>query len=195
MDKIDISKIGLHDLRQKISIIPQDPILFCTTLRNNLDPFQEFSDAELWSALEIVELRHFVPGLDHMVSEEGSNFSTGQRQLICLARAIIRKNKVLVMDEATANVDLKTDDLIQKTIKAQFKDCTVLTIAHRLNTIMDSDRVLVMEGGEAVEYDHPYMLLNKDSGYFKKLVLETGNPMAEHLKAVAEMVICSLLKT
>jgi ABC-type multidrug transport system fused ATPase/permease subunit len=168
--------LGLKDLRSKISIIPQDPILFSGTLRDNLDPFGEVSDDELWTALDEVELKpvvgKFNDGLQYQISGGGSNFSLGQRQLICLARAILRKNRILVLDEATANVDLKTDELIQKTIRQKFRDCTVLTIAHRLNTVMDSDRILVMDAGWAVEFDEPKKLMEKPDGVFRGLVMK-----------------------
>ncbi|XP_055381053.1 probable multidrug resistance-associated protein lethal(2)03659 [Condylostylus longicornis] len=175
---IDISRLGLHDLRSKISIIPQDPVLFSGTLRYNLDPFEKSSDAELWSALQEVELKEYVSamtdGLNCKMSDGGSNFSMGQRQLVCLARAILRQNKILILDEATANVDPETDKLIQKTIRTKFEHCTVLTIAHRLHTIIDSDRVLVMDSGRAVEFGHPYELLQNSDGFLKKLVDQTG---------------------
>jgi ATP-binding cassette subfamily C (CFTR/MRP) protein 4 len=119
------------------------------------------------------------------VSEGGSNFSLGQRQLLCLARAILRSNKILVLDEATANVDPRTDFLIQNTIKKKFHKCTVLTIAHRLNTIMDSDKVLVMKSGRMMEFDHPYILLQNPEGYFSKMVEETGTGMVQHLKQIS----------
>ncbi|XP_066999504.1 ATP-binding cassette sub-family C member 4 [Anabrus simplex] len=186
IDGVDTGEIGLHDLRKKISIIPQEPVLFSASLRNNLDPFNEFDDSMLWSALEEVELKSAVDSLDFMVTEGGNNFSVGQRQLVCLARAILRNNKILVLDEATANVDPETDALIQETIRKKFKNCTVLTIAHRLNTIMDSDMVLVMDAGTMVEYDHPFLLLQNQSGYFYNLVQETGKTMAEQLQSVAE---------
>lgn len=121
------------------------------------------------------------------MAEGGSNFSVGQRQLFCLARAILRNNKILVLDEATANVDPHTDGLIQETIRVKFKDCTVLTIAHRLHTIMDSDKVLVMDAGKAVEFEHPHILLQNKSGIFHSLVHQTGKSTAKNLKAIAEV--------
>ncbi|XP_047106247.1 probable multidrug resistance-associated protein lethal(2)03659 [Schistocerca piceifrons] len=186
IDGVDVNSLGLHDLRRHISIIPQEPVLFSETLRFNLDPFSEFDDEKLWDALEEVELKSGIQTLDFQVTEGGSNFSVGQRQLLCLARAILRNNRILVLDEATANVDPGTDALIQATIRRKFKDCTVLTIAHRLNTIMDSDKVLVMDAGTMMEYDHPHILLKNPNGFLTKLVEETGQAMAEQLRNVAK---------
>lgn len=188
IDEIDTKDLELQFLRSKISIIPQDPVLFSGTLRRNLDPFEEYADDILWRALEEVELKELAATgnkLETRVLDRGSNFSVGQRQLVCLARAIIRNNKILMLDEATANVDPQTDALIQKTIRHKFADCTVLTVAHRLNTIMDSDKVLVMDNGSMVEFDHPYVLMQNAKGYFAKMVAESGNPMADQLKKIA----------
>ncbi|XP_034938713.1 multidrug resistance-associated protein 4-like [Chelonus insularis] len=186
IDGINTKTIGLHDLRNKLSIIPQEPILFSATLRDNLDPFHEYQDNLLWNALEEVELKTAVSSLDHFVTQGGSNFSAGQRQLLCLARAIIRNNKILILDEATANVDQNTDALIQTTIRSKFKNCTVLTIAHRLNTIMDSDKVLVLENGRVLEFDHPHILLQNPAGVFTKMLNETGSSMINKLKKISE---------
>ncbi|XP_023310959.1 multidrug resistance-associated protein 4 [Anoplophora glabripennis] len=186
IDGVDTQQLGLNDLRKRISIIPQEPVLFSATLRYNLDPFKEFQDTELWNALDEVELKEAVSSLDFLIAEGGSNFSLGQRQLICLARAILRNSKVLVLDEATANVDPRTDSFIQATIRRKFKHCTVLTIAHRLNTIMDSDKVMVMAGGSMLEFDHPHSLLQTPEGPFHKMVLETGPTMSIQLKDIAQ---------
>ncbi|XP_017883367.1 probable multidrug resistance-associated protein lethal(2)03659 [Ceratina calcarata] len=189
IDGIPTDKIALHDFRSKISIIPQEPVLFAGSLRRNLDPFDEYSDTVLWEALEQVEFKEMIAdlaaGLNTKVAEEGANFSVGQRQLLCLVRALVRNNKIMVLDEATANVDPQTDSLIQKTVRKKFVDCTVFTIAHRLNTIMDSDKVLVMDQGNLVEFDHPYILLQK-KGYFYNMVQQTGDVMANNLLETAK---------
>ncbi|EAT32708.1 AAEL015067-PA [Aedes aegypti] len=190
IDDVDIGGLGLHDLRKKISIIPQDPILFSGKVRDNLDPFEQHSDEEIWRSLELVELKKVVKqmdgGLDAKMSDGGANFSMGQRQLVCLARAILRNNKILILDEATANVDPETDKLVQRTIRDQFGECTVLTIAHRLHTVMDSDRVLVMDAGKAVEFGHPHELLKQPKGFLRKLVNQTGDATAAQLAGIAE---------
>ncbi|XP_043188281.1 multidrug resistance-associated protein 1-like isoform X3 [Amphibalanus amphitrite] len=178
LDGIRISDIGLHDLRSKITIIPQDPVLFSGTLRQNLDPFDQYSDDQVWAALEHSHLKTFVKGLaaglQHEISEGGGNLSVGQRQLICLGRALLRKTKILVLDEATAAVDLETDDLIQATIRSEFADCTVLTIAHRLNTIMDSTRVMVLDAGRIKEMAPPSQLLADKSSAFYSMAKDAG---------------------
>ncbi|XP_063864017.1 ATP-binding cassette sub-family C member 3-like isoform X2 [Scylla paramamosain] len=178
IDNITIGGIGLHDLRSQISIIPQDAVLFSGTLRMNLDPLNQHSDDELWHALELAHLSAYIHkqvlGLQHPVDQGGSNFSAGQKQLLCLARALLRKSKVLVLDEATAAVDLQTDDLIQATIRSQFTECTVITIAHRLNTIMDSDRVMVLQSGRIAEYDAPSVLLKQPNSLFYSMAREAG---------------------
>ncbi|XP_055848459.1 ATP-binding cassette sub-family C member 4 [Episyrphus balteatus] len=185
IDGIETGTISLEILRSKISIIPQDPVLFSATIRYNLDPFGLYEDADLWRALSEVELKQAIPSLDYMVTERGSNFSVGQRQLVCLARAILRNNKVLVLDEATANVDPQTDALIQRTIRVKFKQCTVLTVAHRLHTVMDSDRILVMDAGSAKEFDIPYILLKNPNGALRQMVEATGPNDADYLKKIA----------
>ncbi|XP_071665785.1 multidrug resistance-associated protein 1-like isoform X2 [Patagioenas fasciata] len=177
IDGIDISTIGLHDLRGNLSIIPQDPVLFSGTLQSNLDPLGKHSDLELWEALELCDLKDFVQSLPekllHEVAEGGENLSVGQRQLLCLARVLLRKTKILVLDEATASVDMETDNLVQSTIKREFYNCTILTIAHRLHTVMDSDRVLVLDAGRILEYDTPRNLLQRN-GAFSEMVAEAG---------------------
>ncbi|XP_072595854.1 ATP-binding cassette sub-family C member 2 isoform X2 [Vulpes vulpes] len=177
IDGVDIASIGLHDLREKLTIIPQDPILFSGSLRMNLDPFNHYSDEEIWKALELAHLKSFVAGLQlglsHEVAEAGDNLSIGQRQLLCLARALLRKSKILIMDEATAAVDLETDHLIQMTIQKEFSHCTTITIAHRLHTIMDSDKIIVLDNGKIVEYGSPQELL-RNSGPFYLMAKEAG---------------------
>ncbi|XP_076981838.1 ATP-binding cassette sub-family C member 2 [Tamandua tetradactyla] len=170
IDGVDIASIGLHDLRERLTIIPQDPILFSGSLRMNLDPFNRYPDEEIWKALELAHLKSFVEGLQlgltYEVTEGGDNLSIGQRQLLCLSRALLRKSKILIMDEATAAVDLETDHLIQTTIQNEFSHCTVITIAHRLHTVMDSDRVMVLDSGKIVEFDSPEELLKKPGPFY-----------------------------
>lgn len=183
IDGIDIASIGLHDLRGRLTIIPQDPILFSGNLRMNLDPFNKYSDEEIWRALELAHLKSFVAGLQlgllHEVTEGGDNLSIGQRQLLCLGRAVLRKSKILVLDEATAAVDLETDSLIQTTIRNEFSQCTVITIAHRLHTIMDSDKIMVLDSGKIVEYGSPEELLS-NMGPFYLMAKEAGIESVNH---------------
>ena len=192
IDGRDIDQMGLNDLRRSLAIIPQEPVLFSGTVRFNLDPFDEYDDSKLWFSLERVNLKQYVKshglgksGLSMEVGEGGSNFSVGQRQLLCLARALLKGSKILVLDEATAAVDVETDNLIQTTIREAFVDCTTLTIAHRLNTIIDSDRVLVLDRGHVLEYDTPSVLLANKSSAFSDMVDETGKENASYLRAMA----------
>ncbi|KAJ2461898.1 hypothetical protein GGI03_004826 [Coemansia sp. RSA 2337] len=173
LDGEDIAQYGLFDVRSKLSIIPQDPVLFAGTVRENLDPFNTYSDQDIWCALEHACLADFIrtkdERLEFVVTQGGENFSVGQRQLICLARALLKRAKVLVLDEATAAIDPESDAIIQNSIRKEFKECTVLTIAHRLNTIIDSDRILVLDQGQVAEFDKPDALLAKEGGLFRGL--------------------------
>ncbi|XP_031621602.1 probable multidrug resistance-associated protein lethal(2)03659, partial [Contarinia nasturtii] len=189
LDDVNTSSVDLKVLRSRISIILQEPILFSGTLRRNLDPFEEFSDDDIWNALENVELKEFISkhnGLQMPVLAHGQNFSTGQRQILCLARATLRKNRIIILDEATANVDLRTDEMIQKTIREKFVDSTVITEAHRLNTVIDSDRVIVMDAGVAIEFDAPYLLMQNKNGVFRKMVKALGQQEYDHLHSRAK---------
>ncbi|GJQ66878.1 hypothetical protein Trydic_g7901 [Trypoxylus dichotomus] len=174
----DIKSIPLHDVRSRISIIPQNPIIFSGTIRSNLDPNREYDENSVWRALEDVGLKTLIMGLDsgleHKIHDGGSNFSCGQKQLICLARAALRNNKIVVFDEATANIDLQTDILVQETIKKKFGHCTILMIAHKLNTVLDSDKVMVVDNGQIVEFDEPEVLLNNKDSSFYYLVSQSG---------------------
>ncbi|KAH9796211.1 ABC transporter C family member 2 [Citrus sinensis] len=188
IDGFDIAKFGLMDLRKILGIIPQSPVLFSGTVRFNLDPFSEHSDADLWEALERAHLKDAIRrnslGLDAQVSEAGENFSVGQRQLLSLSRALLRRSKILVLDEATAAVDVRTDALIQKTIREEFKSCTMLIIAHRLNTIIDCDRILLLDSGRVLEYDTPEELLSNEGSSFSKMVQSTGAANAQYLRSL-----------
>eukprot|EP00934_Nitzschia_sp_Nitz4_P008776 Nitzschia sp. Nitz4//scaffold175_size95217//10753//15087//NITZ4_004718-RA/size95217-processed-gene-0.45-mRNA-1//1//CDS//3329538924//8766//frame0 len=174
IDGVNTREIGTSSLRLNLSIIPQDPVLFSNTVRYNLDPFGTKTDNELWEVLDKVRLgeaiRALSKELDEEIAEGGENFSQGQRQLLCIGRSLLRNPKVLVMDEATASIDNETDAMIQTMIRDNFRDATVLTIAHRLNTIMDSDRVLVLDDGKIAELDTPAKLMAKDKGHFKAMV-------------------------
>lgn len=176
VDGIDTCSIGLHDLRSRFGIIPQDPTLFYGTVRYNLDPLGQHTDQEIWEVLEKCQLKDAIQekeeGLDSLVVEDGSNWSMGQRQLFCLGRALLRRSKVLVLDEATASIDNATDMILQKTIRAEFADCTVITVAHRIPTVMDCTKVLAISDGKLVEYDEPMELMKREGSLFGKLVKE-----------------------
>jgi len=189
IDGVDVRTLGLTQVRQSMAMIPQDPFMFAGTVRMNIDPFSQYSDQALWDALESVGLKDTVAAdegkLEMKIVENGNNFSLGQRQLFCMARAILQNARMLMMDEATASVDMETDEFLQQMVKTQFKECTVLTIAHRLNTIMESDDVLVLAAGKVAEYDHPSLLLEA-GGTFADLVGQTGKKNSDFLKSKAD---------
>ncbi|KAF8802271.1 multidrug resistance-associated ABC transporter [Phlegmacium glaucopus] len=200
VDGVDTSKIGLTDLRSRLTIIPQDPTILSGSLRSTLDVFEEYQDEEIYEALRRV---HLIPpedtpaeasdmvnanvfrDLDSSVSEGGDNFSTGEKQLLCMARAILKRSKVLVMDEATASVDYATDELIGKTIRHEFAESTILTIAHRLRTVIDYDRVMLLEQGRIIEFDRPATLLRNSTSKFYSLCKATGKEEFSMLKKMA----------
>jgi len=188
IDGQDISELGLNALRSQLAIIPQDPVLYSGTVRSNLDPFDQYSDADLWSVLEKSYLKDTIAALDLTllapVSENGENFSVGQRCQLCLARAMLRNARVLIMDEATASVDMQTDAFIQNSLRKHF-NCTLLTIAHRLNTICHYDRVLVLSFGRVQEYDSPANLLRDPNSALSSMVNETGEINAALLRNIA----------
>ncbi|XP_035472633.1 ATP-binding cassette sub-family C member 9 isoform X1 [Scophthalmus maximus] len=174
IDGIDICKLPLQTLRSRLSIILQDPVLFSGSIRFNLDPERTCTDDRLWEALEIAQLKNMVKalpgGLDAVVTEGGENFSVGQRQLFCLARAFVRKSSILIMDEATASIDMATENILQKVVMTAFADRTVVTIAHRVHTILTADLVIVMKRGNILEYDKPETLLEQEDGMFASFV-------------------------
>ncbi|XP_060065902.1 ATP-binding cassette sub-family C member 5-like [Ylistrum balloti] len=173
IDDVEIGTISRKRLRLSLSSIPQDPVLFAGTLRYNLDPFNKYMDDKIWAALEQVHMKDKLilldQNLDLRIEENGENFSVGERQLICLARAILRQNKILVLDEATASIDTTTDAMIQQTIRESFADCTVLTIAHRLKTVLHCDVIIVMEAGKVIEIGNPQALLQNSSSHFSNM--------------------------
>jgi ABC-type multidrug transport system fused ATPase/permease subunit len=197
IDGVDIGKIGLYDLRSRLTIIPQDPVLFTGTIRTNLDPLEEHDDKTLWDAVKRVNLldsfqMHSIVSdldtvtgsssdvtcsisLDSPVTENGGNFSQGQRQLVCLARALLRRTRIVFLDEATASVDYETDGKIQETIRQEFENSTVICIAHRLRTVIDYDKILVLDKGMVLEYGRPIDLIeNSEIGAFRGMCQETG---------------------
>uniref|UniRef100_A0A8C3EV64 ABC-type glutathione-S-conjugate transporter n=1 Tax=Corvus moneduloides TaxID=1196302 RepID=A0A8C3EV64_CORMO len=177
IDGQDIAQLGLHNLRSKITVVPQDPVLFSGSLRMNLDPLNQYTDADIWTALELTQLKNFVADLpeqlEYKCTDQGENLSTGQKQLVCLARALLRKATILVLDEATAAVDVETDVQIQSMLRTEFRDSTVLTITHRVNTLLDCDRILVLENGRIAEFDTPEHLIAQ-KGLFYRLMEESG---------------------
>ncbi|KAK3741179.1 hypothetical protein QZH41_012627, partial [Actinostola sp. cb2023] len=174
IDSVDLGTLNVQAARRSMAVISQNPVLFNGTLKHNLDPFHHFTEEQIWKALTEVQMKTRISKLDGLleyhIGENGSGFSVGETQLLCLARALLQRCKILVLDEATANVDYKTDQLIQQVIREKFWNCTVLTIAHRLNTIMDYDRVLVLDRGHVVEYDNPTILASKCDGVFAQLL-------------------------
>ncbi|KAI0500665.1 hypothetical protein KFK09_018881 [Dendrobium nobile] len=176
IDGVDICKIGLHDLRSRLSIIPQDPTLFEGTVRGNFDPLRQYSDQKIWEVLDKCQLGEVIRSndkkIDSTVIENGENWSVGQRQLFCLGRALLKRSSILVLDEATASVDSATDGILQETIRQEFNECTVVTIAHRIHTVIDSDLILVLSDGRVLEYDTPAKLLEREDSSFSRLIKE-----------------------
>ncbi|CAK6982349.1 multidrug resistance-associated protein 5 isoform X2 [Scomber scombrus] len=182
IDGVDISDVGLNDLRSKLSIIPQDPVLFSGSLRFNLDPFNRHTEEQIWDALQRSHMKECVSQLplklESEVVENGENFSVGERQLLCVARALLRRCKVLILDEATASMDAETDALIQETIRSSFQDCTTLTIAHRLHTVLASDRIMVLNQGQVVEFDTPSRLLANENSRLRSMMVAVENKIS-----------------
>lgn len=197
IDGVDISKIGLHDLRNNLSIIPQDPVLFQGTIRSNLDPFGERTDVELFDALRrsgLITVNEMADigtsshkfHLDEPINDEGTNFSLGERQLLTLARALVRQSRILVLDEATATVDYETDKKVQDIIVSEFSDSTILCVAHRLNTIIRYDRILVLDAGSIAELDTPYNLYMKRDSIFRDMCVKAGITMEDFAVGISD---------
>ncbi|KAG0767124.1 hypothetical protein G6F29_004134 [Rhizopus arrhizus] len=190
IDGHDIHKLALNELRSRLTIIPQDPVLFSGTLRSNLDPFNQYDDSILWAALRRAHLidhantEETIINLDSPVMENGSNWSQGQRQLIALARALVKRTSLILLDEATSSVDFDTDHKIQETIRNEFKDSTLLCIAHRIRTVADYDRILVLDHGQVMEFDTPYNLMTKEGSIFQQMCLRSGE--YQELLAIAQ---------
>lgn len=168
IDNVNISKVGLDDLRNKITIIPQDPLLYKGSLRSNLDLFDQYSDYQIWEALEktCMKKKFVETGLETEIKAGGENLSAGEKQLLCIARAILSKNKIILVDEATSSIDNVTEEAILEAIRQNFQDCTMITIAHRLKTIINSDKILFMDQGRVMEFDTPKNLLDNKKGHF-----------------------------
>lgn len=169
LDGVDVKTVGLTKLRSSIAIVPQDPVLFSGTVQSNIDPFNQHPKDRLMDVLDRVGLLGPINSVQDKVEQNGSNFSAGQRQLLVIARALLDDASVVICDEATASIDAESDARVQKIFRTDFADCTTLTIAHRLNTIMDSTHILVISDGKAAEFDSPSALLSRDS-IFKDLV-------------------------
>jgi len=198
IDGINTLDMHLATIRSALTIIPQEPTLFTGSVRYNIDPVGQYSDDEIWSALKLTHLDTVIEqlegGLDGNVAEGGDNFSVGQRQLICMVRALLRHSRIICMDEATASVDIQTDCLIQEMIRSQFQDCTIITVAHRLHTIMDSDRVMTLRDGKLVEFDKPITLIREHpDGLFAGMVAATNDAsliqLAEGKMSVTQALI------
>jgi ATP-binding cassette subfamily C (CFTR/MRP) protein 4 len=186
IDGVDVKTLGLHKLRKSMSVINQIPVLFSgRSVRENLDPFYSFNDKDIINALtdvQMIDSINALPnGMNSPVAESGSNFSTGERQLLCLARAILEKRKILILDEPTANVDSRTDKLLQAAVKKSFPDATIISVAHRLDTIIDNDLILVLGGGEVLEFGSPAALISLD-GHFSRMIDDTGREMSVQLR-------------
>ncbi|KAJ8931651.1 hypothetical protein NQ314_015403 [Rhamnusium bicolor] len=174
IDDVDISNLSMNFLRKNIAIIPQDPIVFTGTIRKNIDPDMNYTDDQIWETIRKVKIKDIIPSLDLKINESASNFSAGQKQLICLARAAIGKYKIVILDEATANMDPATDVMLHEVIEEIFSDCTVVTVSHRLNSILNGDVIMVMEKGEIIEFDNPQNLLQNSSSIFYKMYKDSG---------------------
>lgn len=176
IDEVDICRIGLHDLRFRLGIIPQEPVLFRGTVRTNLDPLNQYTDFDIWETLEKCQLGKVIQRLplqlESPVSDQGENWSAGQRQLFCLGRVLLKRSQVLVLDEATASIDSETDALLQRVIRIEFSACTVITVAHRIPTVIDSDMVLALRDGHLIEFAPPRKLMENKTSLFAQLVAE-----------------------